>query len=142
MKKLAIVLLVTIASFCLASSALAGSVGPGQMAKCNDAKSITIENTGGGAEDQGEANLSVWKSSTFATVPISLSPNAHQGFPTDGGGAAGNASVKMGSKHSMGQKSITLMKQDNFSRGDSLGDISGEVRLTNTGTTNLSITCN
>ena len=43
MKKLAIVLLVTIASFCLATAALAGSVAPGGMAKCSNAKSIKIE---------------------------------------------------------------------------------------------------
>ena len=42
MKKLAIVLLVTIASFSLAAIAFAGSVAPGGMAKCNNAKSIKI----------------------------------------------------------------------------------------------------
>ena len=142
MKKLAVVLLVAVASFCLVSSAFAGAVAPGATAKCSNAKSITIENTGGGAGDRGEANLSVWKSSNFTTVPISLSPTAHQGFSTNGGGAAGNKQVKMSSKHEMGKKAVTLGGQNNFSRGDSIGDISGEVRLTNTGTTNLNITCN
>ena len=43
MKKLAIVLLVTVASFCLAASAFAGSVAPGASAKCNNASTIKIE---------------------------------------------------------------------------------------------------
>ena len=141
MKKLAVLLIVTVASFCLASSAFAGSLAPGQMTKCNNAKSITLENTGGGATDRGEANASIWKSSNFTTVPISLSPKANHGFPSNGGGAAGNAKVKMGNKHSMGRKAIVLSGQNNFSRGDSIGDISGEVRITNTGTTNLSVNC-
>ncbi|MBT4258762.1 MAG: hypothetical protein HOD90_02480 [Nitrospina sp.] len=141
MKKLAVLLIVTVASFCLASSAFAGSLAPGQVAKCNNAKSITLENTGGGATDRGEANASIWKSSNFTTVPISLSPKANHGFPSNGGGAAGNAKVKMGNKHSMGRKAIVLSGQNNFSRGDSIGDISGEVRITNTGTTNLSVNC-
>ena len=42
MKKLAIVLLVTVASFCLAASAFAGSVAPGASAKCNNASTIYI----------------------------------------------------------------------------------------------------
>lgn len=142
MKKLAIVLLSTIVSFCLASSAFAGSVAQGQMAKCTDAKSIMIENMGGGAIDRGEANASVWFSSTHITSPISLAPNAHMGFPTNDGAASGGDSVKMSNKHSMGRKSVTLVRQNNFSRGDSISDISGEVRITNTGTTNLGVTCN
>ncbi len=141
MKKLAIVLVVTIASFCLASSAFAGALSAGGMIKCTDAKSIKIEAGGGGAEDRGEANASVWFSSTHITNAISLAPNANMGFTTNGGGAAGNAQVKMGSKHSMGRKSVTLVRQNNFSRGDSISDINGEVRITNIGTTDLNITC-
>jgi hypothetical protein len=142
MKKLAVVLLVAVASFCLASSAFAGSVAPGGMAKCNDAKSITLENAGGGiATDRDTANATVWKSSNFTTVPITLGANDHQGFPSDGGGAAGNSYVKMPSKHSMGQSKVVLGGQSNFSRGDSIGDISGEVRITNTGTSNINVTC-
>lgn len=146
MKKLAIVLFVTVASFCLASTAFAGSLAPGQMAKCTNASSITLENTGGGGptefgSDRNEGNATVWKSSNFTTVAISLSPNAHHGFPGNGGGAAGNAKVKMGNKHSMGRGKVVLSSQNNFSRGDSIGDISGEVRITNTGTTNLSVNC-
>jgi hypothetical protein len=141
MKKLAVVLIVAVASLCLASSAFAGALAPGAMAKCNNAKSITLENTGGGAGDRGEGNASIWKSSNFTTVAISLSPTANQGFTTNGGGAAGNGQVKMSSKHSMGRSKIKLMGQSNFSRGDSIGDISGEVRITNTGTTGLNVSC-
>jgi hypothetical protein len=146
MKKLAIILFVNVASFCLASSAFSGSLAPGQMAKCNNANSITLENTGGGApldfgSQRNEGNATVWKSSNFTTVAISLSPSANQGFPGNGGGAAGNAKVHMPSKHSMGRQKVVLNSQNNFSRGDSIGDISGEVRITNTGTTNLSVNC-
>jgi len=42
---------------------------------------------------------------------------------------------------SKGHKSVTLQGQSNFSRGDSLGDISGEVRITNTGTVGIDVTC-
>ena len=142
MKKLAIVLLVTIASFCLAASAFAGSVAPGGSAKCNNAKTIKIETAAAGdAEDRGSANGYVWKSSNFTTVPFTLAPNDHQGFSTNGGGAAGNKQVKMSNKHEMGQKSVTFKHQNNFSRGDSIGDISGEVRIHNTGTVAVNVSC-
>jgi len=147
MKKLAVLLFVTVASFCLASSAFAGSLAPGQMAKCTNASAITLENTGGGGEDRGEGNATVWKSSNFTTVAISLSPSAHHGFSGNGGGSTGykgkggNEEVEMASKHSMGRGKVVLGSQNNFSRGDSIGDISGEVRITNTGTTNLSVNC-
>ena len=141
MKKLAIVLLVTIASFCLAASAFAGSVAPGGSAKCNNAKSIKIEATGGDAVDRGSANGFLWKSSNFTTVPFTLAPKDHQGFSTNGGGAAGNKQVKMSNKHSMGQKAVTFKSQNNFSRGDSIGDISGEVRIHNTGTVAVNVSC-
>ena len=140
MKKLAVVLLVAVASFCLASSAFAGALAPGGMAKCTDAKSITVTNTGGGAE-RGEANATIWFSSTHLTSAISLSPSANQGFSTNAGGAAGNKQVKMASKHSMGKKSVTFNRQNNFSRGDSISDINGVVKITNTGTTGLDVTC-
>ena len=141
MKKLAIVLLVTIASFCLAASAFAGSVAPGGSAKCNNAKSIKIEATGGDAVDRGSANGFLWKSSNFTTVPFTLAPKDHQGFAGNGGGAAGNKQVKMSNKHSMGHKAVTFKSQNNFSRGDSIGDISGEVRIHNTGTVAVNVSC-
>ena len=142
MKKLAIVLLVTIASFCLAASAFAANVQPGGMTKCNNAGSIKIEVAGGGnAEDRGSANGYIWKSSNFTTVPFHLAPKDHMSFPGNGGGAAGNAQVQMPSKHSMGLSSVTFKSQNNFSRGDSIGDISGEVRIHNTGTAPVNVTC-
>ena len=142
MKKLAIVLLVTIASFCLATSAFAGNVAPGGVAKCNNASTITIATASDGdAEDRGSANGYVWKSSNFTTVPFTLAPKDHQSFSGNGGGAAGNKQVKMPSKHSMGKKSVTFRKQTEFSRGDSIGDISGEVRIHNTGTVPVSVNC-
>ena len=139
MKKLAVVLLVAVASFCLASSAFAGALAPGGMAKCTDAKSITVENAGG--PERGEGNATIWYSSTHLTHAISLSPSANQGFSTDGGGAAGNKQVKMASKHSMGRKSVTFNRQNNFSRGDSISDINGVVKISNTGTAKLTVTC-
>ena len=142
MKKLAIVLLVTIASFSLAAIAFAGNVAPGGMAKCNNAKSIKVTAASDGdAEDRGSANGYLWKSSNFTTVPFTLAPKDHQGFPGNGGGAAGNKSVKMPSKHSMGHKSVTFKSQKAFSRGDSIGDISGEVRIHNTGTVPVTVNC-
>jgi hypothetical protein len=152
MKKLAILLFINVASFCLASSAFSGALAPGQMTKCNNASSITLENTGGGAAlgfgtQRNEGNASIWKSSNFTTVPISLSPSANMSFPTTGGGSAGyggkkgNDQVNMASKHSMGRSKVVLGSQTNFSRGDSIGDISGEVRITNTGETNLNVNC-
>ena len=143
MKKLAVVLLVAVASFCLVSSAFAGAVSPGALAKCTDAKSIKVTNTGGGADgkDWGDANATIWFSSTHLTTAISLSPNSNQGFSTNGGGAAGNKQVKMGSKHEMGKKSVTFNRQNNFSRGDSISDIDGVVKITNTGAANLNVTC-
>ncbi|MEK9628555.1 MAG: hypothetical protein VW455_06000 [Nitrospinota bacterium] len=142
MKKLAIVVLVTIASLCLAASAFAGNVAPGGMTKCNNASTIKIETAGSGdAEDRGAANGYLWKSSNFTTVPFHLAPNDHNSFPGNGGGAAGNAQVKMSNKHSMGKKSVTFTHQKSFSRGDSIGDISGEVRIHNTGTVPVSVTC-
>ena len=140
MKKLAVVLLVAVASFCLASSAFAGAVSPGGMAKCTDAKSITVANTGGGAE-RGEGNATIWFSSTHLTSAISLSPSANQGFSTNAGGAAGNKQVKMSNKFEKGKKSVTFGGQNNFSRGDSISDINGVVKITNTGKANLSVTC-
>ena len=140
MKKLAVVLLVAVASFCLASSAFAGALAPGGTAKCTDAKSITVENKGGGAE-RGEGNATIWFSSTHITTAISLSPSAHQGFSTNGGGAAGNKQVKMSNKFEKGKKSVTFGGQNNFSRGDSISDINGVVKISNTGQANLTVTC-
>ena len=74
-------------------------------------------------------------------MPFTLAPKDHQGFSTNGGGAAGNKQVKMSNKHEMGHKSVTFKSQNNFSRGDSIGDISGEVRIHNTGTVAVNVSC-
>ena len=136
MKKLAVVLLVAVASFCLASSAFAGALAPGGVAKCTDAKSITVAN--GGGPERGEANATIWYSSTHLTHAISLSPSAHQGFVK---GAAGLGYVGLKNKHEMGQKSVTFGGQNNFSRGDSISDVNGVVKINNTGQANLTVTC-
>ena len=152
MKKLALVMLVAVSAFCLAATAFAGSLAPGASMKCNGASSITMTASGTHPEDRGNANATMWKSSNFTTVPIALGPTEHQNFPTNGGGAHGNANdikkggtfssaVNMSNKYSKGQKAVTLKGQSNFSRGDSIGDIGGEVRITNTGTVNIDVKC-
>ena len=141
MKKLAIAFVTAVSVLCLSALAFAGSLAPGASVTCNDAKSIKIESAGTHAGDRANANLVIWKSSNFTTVPFTLAPKDHQGFSTNGGGAAGNKQVKMSSKHEMGHKSVTFKSQNNFSRGDSIGDISGEVRIHNTGTVPVSVTC-
>ena len=146
MKKIFVLTVVFIAGFALVANA--GQINPGQTAKCNDAKSITFETAGsandaggkGGftTNDRGGANLSIWKSSNFTTIPITLGPNDNNdsvngtdkgktGIPTRGG---------------MGKHKVTLLSQNNFSRGDSLGDISGLVKITNTGVNSVTVTCN
>ena len=108
----------------------------------NNAASIKIETASSGdAKDRGAANGTIWKSSNFTTVPFTLAPNDDMSFPGNGGGAAGNAQVGMPNKYSKGVKSITHGRQNNFSRGDSIGDISGEVRIHNTGTVPVTVTC-
>jgi len=137
MKK--IMMMVAVASVCFASSAFAGSLNPGDSVSCNNANSITLETAGTPGADRGAANAAVWKSSNFTTVAISLSPNDDQGFP--GEGAAGAHKTGVDPRYTMGRKQVVLTKQTEFSRGDSIGDISGEVRITNTGTVGLSVTC-
>ncbi|MFQ5672688.1 MAG: hypothetical protein ACE5G9_06300 [Nitrospinales bacterium] len=135
MKKSILTALVTLVALCFVASAFAGTVAPGQQTTCNDAKSITLTASGSDAKDRSNANATVWKSSNFTTVPITLGPTEHNSLEGDGG-------VGMSDKHTMGRKSVTLVHQPNFSRGDSIGDISGEVRITNTGSVNLDIVCN
>jgi hypothetical protein len=135
MKKLAIVSLTLFVSICLAASAFAGTINPGEKTSCKDASSITLEASGTSSDkDRGNANAVIWKSSNFTTIPISLGP-------TENYGLAGERGVGMANKHSMGRKSVTLKGQNNFSRGDSIGDISGEVRITNTGTVPINVNC-
>jgi len=132
----------------IALTANAGSIAPGQMTKCNDAKSITLENAGPAnksndkfgytANDRGGANVVIWKSSNFTTVPLTLGPNDSNAsvVGTDGGRTG------LPSRGTNGLKKVTLTKQKSFSRGDSIGDISGLVKITNTGTNAVTVTCN
>ncbi len=139
MRKLVLFTIISVVALCFAASAYAGTLKPGQKTTCNNAKKITLEAVGSSSKgDRGNANAVIWKSSTATTVPISLGPSDHNAFKK---GAAGAKFTGIRSFHSMGRKKVVLTGQSNFSRGDSLGDISGEVRITNTGTINLNVTC-
>ena len=132
----------------LAFSAHAAKISNGQMAKCNDAKSITLEadkvahmtndKFGYTGNDRGSANLSIWKSSNFTTVPIALGPNDNNDSlnGTDGGRTG------LPQRGGMGAGKVTLVSQPAFTRGDSIGDISGLVKITNTGSVAVTVTCN
>ena len=159
MNRIALAIITAVSVLCLATFAFAGSLAPGASMTCNDAKSIKLESAGSHAQDRANANLVIWKSSNFTTIPITLGPSDTMNMP---GGSAGNkkesrfkckdttqcipgavdnspAGVREHS--SKGRKSVTLTGQTNFSRGDSLGDIGGEVRITNTGTVPANVTC-
>ena len=159
MKKIALALTTAVSVLCLTATAFAGSLAPGASTTCKDAKSIKLEAAGSHAQDRKNANLVIWKSSNFTTIPITVGDSDDSGLP---GGSAGNSkdtkikckpsticvpgaldtsAVKMGNKHSKGRAAVTLSGQSNFSRGDSIGDISGEVRITNTGTIPANVTC-
>jgi len=135
MRKLMLFTIVSVVALCFAASAYAGALKPGQKTTCNNAQSITLEAAGTSSEgDRSNANAVIWKSSNATTIPISLGPADHHGFE-------GERKVGMANKHSMGRNKVVLMQQNNFSRGDSIGDISGEVRITNTGTVDMNVTC-
>ncbi len=139
MRKLVLFTILSIVALGFAASAYAGTLKPGQKTTCNNANKITLEASGNSSKgDRSNANLVIWKSSTATTVPITLGPGENQYFKK---GAAGAKKAGIRDMHSMGRKKVVLHKQTNFSRGDSIGDISGEVRITNTGTVNLSVTC-
>ena len=132
----------------IALTANAGSIAPGQMTKCNDAQSITLENAGPAnttsgkwghtSNDRGGANVVIWKSPNFTTIPVSLGPNDNNDSVngTDGGRTG------LPQRGGMGKHKVTLTRQKAFSRGDSIGDISGLVKITNTGTNAVTVTCN
>ena len=132
----------------IALTANAGSITPGEMTKCTDAKSITLETAGPAnkgdlkfgytSNDRGGANVSIWKSSNFTTIPITLGPNDNN-ISVNGTDGGRTGLARRGTK---GHKAITLKAQNNFSRGDSIGDISGLVKITNTGTNAVTVTCN
>ena len=139
MRKLVLFTILSIVALCFAASAYAGTLKPGQKTTCNNASKITLEASGNSSKgDRSNANAEVWLSSSAITVPISLGPKENEGLK---GGAAGAKFAGIRNFHSMGRKSVTLKRQNNFSRGDSIGDISGEVRITNTGSINLNVTC-
>ena len=138
MRKLVLFTILSVVALCFAASAYAGALKPGQKTTCNDAKSITLEASGtSSAGDRGNANAVIWKSSNATTVPISLGPS------DDNRSVNGADGGKTGlPRHgSMGRSKVVLTNQNNFSRGDSIGDISGEVRITNTGTVDMNVTC-
>ena len=160
MNKLALAFITVFSAVCFTALAFAGGLAPGASITCNDAKSITLASAGSNATDRANANLVIWKSSNFTTIPISVGPSDTSGLPT--GSAQGNHAVKkfkckdttqcipgavdtvptgIREMSSKGRKSVTLLGQSNFSRGDSIGDISGEVRITNTGTVPADVTC-
>lgn len=135
MRKLAFVAIVAVLALCFSASAYAGTLKPGDKTSCVDAQQITLEAAGmSNSGDRGNANAVIWKSSNATTIPISLGP-------TDVHGLSGERGVGMSDKQSQGRKKVTLTRQNNFSRGDSIGDISGEVRITNTGTVDLNVNC-
>ncbi len=159
MRKLALALITAVSVLCLTALAFAGSISPGASTSCNDAKSITLSAGSGDAVDRGNANATIWKSSNFTTIPITLGPNDWSGLDGNSSGnskatkfkckdttqcvpgAIDNSPVGVRPMWSKGHKSVTLQGQSNFSRGDSIGDISGEVRITNTGTVGIDVTC-
>ena len=159
MNKLALVFITAVTVLCFTTLAFAGSLAPGASMSCNDAKSIKLASAGSHAEDRANANFVIWKSSNFTTIPISLGPTDMNGIVNNGAGNKKDSFFKCkdttqcipgavdgGATHvrpmwSKGRKSVTLTGQTNFSRGDSIGDISGEVRITNTGTVKANVTC-
>jgi hypothetical protein len=146
MKKIFVLTVAFIAGFAMIASA--GTITTGQTAKCNDAKSITLENSGPANtfsgkynysnNDRGGANVVVWKSSNFTTVPLTLGPNDNNDSVNGTDGGRTGLPVRGG----MGRHKVTLVGQNNFSRGDSIGDISGLVKITNNGLNAVTVTCN
>ena len=159
MNKLALALITAVSVFCLTSLAFAGSLAPGASMSCNDAKSIKLESAGTHSTDRANANFSIWKSSNFTTIPITLGPSDTSGIENNSSGnskaskfkckdttqcvpgAIDNSPANVRPMWSKGRASVTLTGQNNFSRGDSIGDISGEVRITNIGAVNAKVTC-
>ena len=143
MKKVSLLALALFVS--MSASAYADQIAKGQTASCDNAKAITIEvaqiaatadATGYTSNDRGTGNVVVWKSSNFTTVPITLGPNDSNqtnhhhnetGVPIVG---------------ENGRAKVVLTHQEAFSRGDSIGDISGLVKITNSGTNPVTVSCN
>lgn len=146
MKKVTLLTVVLFAAFTV--SAFAGSIKTGQTATCNNAKSITISvakiaNKPGGkygysTNDRGTGNVVVWRSATATTDPYSLGPNDDNRSMN----GTDHGRTGLGRMGSMGRSKVILTSQPAFSRGDSLGDISGKVTITNTGTNPVTVSCN
>ena len=159
MNKLALVLITAVTVLCFTTLAFAGALAPGASMSCNDAKSIKLASAGSNATDRANANFVLWKSSNATTIPISVGPSDMNGLVNNGAGnkkdshfkckdttqcipgAVDGGATNVRDMWSKGRKSVTLTGQSNFSRGDSIGDISGEVRITNTGTNKANVTC-
>ena len=159
MNKLALVLITAVTVLCFTALAFAGSLAPGASMSCNDAKSIKLASAGSHAKDRSNANFVIWKSSNATTIPISVGPGDTHGLVGNGAGnkkdshfkckdttqcipgAVDGGATNVRPMWSKGRKSVTLTGQTNFSRGDSIGDISGEVRITNTGAIKANVTC-
>ena len=146
MKKIFALTVAFIAGFALTANA--GSIAPGGMTKCTDAKSITLENAGPAnksndkfgytSNDRGGANVVIWKSKNFTTIPVTLGPNDDNNSVNGSDGGRTGLPQRGG----MGKHKVTLTSQNAFSRGDSIGDISGLVTITNTGTNSVTVSCN
>jgi hypothetical protein len=145
MKKILLLTAIFIAS--TSASAFAGQINNGQSASCKDAGSIEIAvvktapafgaKNGYTSNDRGTANLVVWKSSNYTTVPLTLGPNDdHRSLNATDKGKTG-----IPVRGSNGPANFALTKQNNFSRGDSIGDISGTVKITNTGAIPVTVEC-
>ena len=159
MNKLALALITAVSVLCLTTLAFAGSLAPGASMTCNDAKSIKLTSAGTHAEDRANANFVIWKSANLTTIPISVGPSDTNGLENNSAGntktfkfkckdttqcipgAVDSSPSGVRQMWSKGRSTVTLTGQSNFSRGDSIGDISGEVRITNTGTVPGSVTC-
>ena len=155
---------------CTAFNASAGTINTNQTASCTDAKSITLEvgtiaaemkdANGFTSNDRGSANVVVWKSSNFTTIPISLGAKGDHNQAQKGQGKltkfkckdttqcipgaidnipAGVAEHFYGNNY--GRNKVVLSSQPGLSRGDSIGDISRLVKITNNGSIPVSVTC-
>ena len=145
MKKILLLTAIFIASTSVA--AFAGTINPGQSTSCTDASAIELEvvktapafggKNGFTTNDRGTGNLVVWKSSNYTTIPITLGPNDDNRSIV----ATDNGRTGLSPMGEMGASKVVLSQQSSFSRGDSIGDISGTVKITNTGTVAVMVNC-
>jgi len=145
MKKILLLTAIFIASTSVA--AFAGTINPGQSTSCEDASAIELDvvktapaygdKFGYTSNDRGTANLVVWKSSNYTTIPITLGPNDDNRVAN----ATDHVTGLTPPETRMGKSKVVLSKQSSFSRGDSIGDISGTVKITNTGAIGVTVIC-